>query len=134
MINLPFLSVVPIHPDLPDEEYNRTLANFKGSFWSSTPPVIESPPIVACRNSGSGQRGAATHKDVAKITVSADHRISSLYHRRASSQESRSTTLTPSHDANSARSKEQDRNVDVSILLMINLPFLSVVPIHPDLP
>ena len=85
MVNLPFLSVVPIHAVLPDEEYNnRTLANFTGFLCRVTPPVIISPPIVACRSLGSGQRGAAMHRDAVKIRVSARQRIRLPYHHQRS--------------------------------------------------
>ncbi len=44
-------------------------------------PVIALPPIVACRSPGSGQWGAALHREAAKIKVSAGQRILALCHQ-----------------------------------------------------
>ncbi len=79
--NCPFLSVAPIHASLPDEEYTCTLASLRGFLCSTTLAMIVSPPIVTCRNLGSGQRGSALHVDAAKIRIIVRHYISSLYHR-----------------------------------------------------
>jgi len=66
--NLPFLSVCPIQASFPSEEDSRTCANRRARLRKITPPIILSPPIVACRSPGSGQR-AATLREAAKITL-----------------------------------------------------------------
>jgi hypothetical protein len=47
MTNLLFLSVVPIHAALPDEEYNRMAASIRGWSRRTAIPAIVSPRTTA---------------------------------------------------------------------------------------
>jgi len=78
--NVPLLSVVTARTNLPRAEYKLT-SDLRGLPFSSTTPVMESPPITAPRIFGSRQSEVAQHDETKAIKSTPIRQIIGSVHR-----------------------------------------------------